>query len=754
MSVSEANPAPRAAGLPRWSLAALSGAHAAIFVWAAVVLPWRSWTALAVLSCLLAAAHLGTAVLAALAHRRLAFVWRATSVLSLAYLAYVGWGLLSSAWYVGSIYRGLGEGVAAVLGAVVGLVVLVTVPIAAWGIAATGGLRPSKLFGSALVLAVALAGGRLLLHTSEARGAALPGDALVDEVRAAIEADVDVDALGAPGGRKVALMLTSPAQCAAPPEGAEVTLIATYLVKGERRVEPASRCFQGTSARTVVDAFAAAVREEGLRGDIKLDLLRRAFTLPTSAPLVESLAFRPGIDGVCAQNGRCLMPWQLVALDAFVSHAPIPSVPDVRLGVAYDLLAQRLGATRDALVRVTTQSWLLSPEHGLVASGRVPSPDAEASEATVRAALDAAGKYIFFSQDKSGRFNYIVMPFTGQVINGDFSIARQAGTTLAACELAPADTWATRLAKRSLHLLAKHEQRYPLGDEHGGVLRYKPRGNRERLGPTALSLAAFITCRDRVGDVHDALIARLARTLLAAQRPDGSFHHFIDVASGRPPDAKGSIFVDGQAVFGLSLMETIAGEGGGKFPARAVFTEATERAMTFFGSHYWDIPLEPFLYIEENWHCIAAAGSLGHHRHEAYERFCLDYVAMKSRIVHEPGSAVHPDFIGGYGFGNVVPPHNTATAGYGEALAAAIKIKRARGMDVTADAARMQLVMAFLVKNQWSERACYACSPKQRIVGAFSEHMASPRIRIDYVQHVWSALGHGAIALGWSGESS
>lgn len=751
MTVSEPKPG---SSLPRWSLALLSVVHAGIFAWAAVVLPWRSWTALSVLSAGLAAAHLSTALVAALAHRRLALVWRVTSVLSLTYLAYVGWALLSSAWYVSSIYRGLGEGVAAALGAVVGLVVLVTVPVAAWGIAATGGIRPSKALGAALVVALAIAGGRLGRHSTEARGVGLLGDPHVEEVRAAIEADVDVDALKKPTGRPVGLMLNTPAVCEAPLEGALLTLIATYRVMGKSGVVPVSRCFQETSVTALAQSFADAVRTEALRGDIKIDLLRRAYALPTSAPLVESLAFRPGIDGVCAKNGRCLMPWQLVALDAFVSHAPIPSVPDARLGVAYDLLAQRLSTTPDALARVTTESWLLSPRDGLIALGRLPSPAAEATETTVRAALDAAGKYIFFSQDKGGRFNYIVMPFNGRVINGEFSIARQAGTTLAACELAPSDTWATRLATRSLALLAKHEQQFAIGGGRGGVLRHKPRGSRERIGPTALSLAAFITCRDRVGDVHDALIARLARTLLAVQRPDGSFHHYIDTGTGRPPEVKGSIFVDGQAVFGLSLMETLAEEAEGKFPARAVFAEATERAMTHFGSHYWDIPIEPFLYIEENWHCIAAAGSLGHHRHDAYERFCLDYVAMKTRIVHEPGSAVHPDFIGGYGFGNVVPPHNTATAGYGEALAAAIAIKRARGMDVTADVARMQLVMTFLVKNQWTKRACYACSPKQRIVGAFSEHMASPRIRIDYVQHVWSALGHGAIALGWTGESS
>src|SRR5262245_25198046 len=103
---------------PRWSLAVTSALHAVVFGWAAIVLPWRAWTAFAIVTSLLAALHLATAVLAALGHRLLPLVWRAQSSLALAYLVYLGWGLFSSAWYVGSIYTGLGRGVAAALVAV------------------------------------------------------------------------------------------------------------------------------------------------------------------------------------------------------------------------------------------------------------------------------------------------------------------------------------------------------------------------------------------------------------------------------------------------------------------------------------------------------------------------------------------------------------------------------------------------------------------------------------------------------------
>ena len=97
--------------------------------------------------------------------------------------------------------------------------------------------------------------------------------------------------------------------------------------------------------------------------------------------------------------------------------------------------------------------------------------------------------------------------------------------------------------------------------------------------------------------------------------------------------------------------------------------------------------------------------------------------------------------------GSIGPPHNTATAGFGEALAAGIKIRRARGETRADDDALMQQVLGYLLRNQWTRDRCWACAPRRRIEGGFSEHMASPLIRIDYVQHSMAAIGHGAEAL-------
>jgi hypothetical protein len=147
--------------------------------------------------------------------------------------------------------------------------------------------------------------------------------------------------------------------------------------------------------------------------------------------------------------------------------------------------------------------------------------------------------------------------------------------------------------------------------------------------------------------------------------------------------------------------------------------------------------------MEENWHCLAARASLGHHRHEGYERFCLDYVQYKKRLLFDEGSEVDPDWIGGWGFGNVLVPHNTAAAGFGEALAAAMALGRARGEEDPGDPERMGSLIRFLLRMQHDEVSCFACSPERTIVGGFSEHAGSPVIRIDYVQHAMAAMGHG-----------
>ncbi len=739
--------------LPRWSLALLSAVHALVFGWGAVALPWHSWTLVAVLTAIHGALHLLVAGLAALGHRWLGSVWRFQSAATLAYLLYLGWGFLSSAWTIRSIYVGLGQGIAAALVGALALIALATLPLACWGIAATGGIRWPRTIGAALLLVLACGAGRLWWLADQARGEPVVDPATIAAVEALLPRTLNGSRLTGATTRAPSLMTRAPVRCPQPPERGLVTLVATYLTEArdDRQPQLVSRCFQASNAATLEALLTRELADTTLTGPVKLDLISRRIELPSDAPLVASLTLRPGLDGLC-QGALCLMPWQLIAIDAFTSHQPLAMVPDARLGAAPQALRDALGADpAEGLQAITTHSWLMNPGGQLVTLSRGLPPAIPVTSETVAEASRAAERFVASAQRANGRFRVLVHPFSGQLVDQPFSVGRQAGTTMVACELSPPSPRLAKLVSRSLAALAKLEQRWPALPAEGELGVIASLADRKhptvRLGASALTLAALLRCRDLTGRHHDAWIGRLARLMLHQQRPDGSFHHRVSTTTGAPTPSLGSLYVDGQALLALVLLEGVSSGYSASFPARPVVQEAVERAMDFFGSRYWDLFVRQLFFVEENWHCIAAAAALDHHRHDAYERFCLDYVAFKRRFIHDEHSGAHQDFLGGYGLANVVPPHNTATAGLGEALAAAVLIKRARKWDVTEDSKALRLIIAFLLRNQRRLETCFACSRRVPTAGGFSEHMASPPIRIDYVQHAWAALGHGARAL-------
>ena len=169
--------------------------------------------------------------------------------------------------------------------------------------------------------------------------------------------------------------------------------------------------------------------------------------------------------------------------------------------------------------------------------------------------------------------------------------------------------------------------------------------------------------------------------------------------------------------------------------------------MDYVANEYWSHPLRDFFFLEENWHCLAARAALGVHRHAGYEAFCTDYVRFKSRLILSSEDGVDPDFDGGFGFGNLIPPHNTGAAGFGEALAAAIALHEAADRPTAAEKRLLERVLGFLLRQQWSRENCFACATPL-VEGGMSEHTHSALTRIDFAQHAWAALGHGRRALG------
>ncbi|MBL9106077.1 MAG: hypothetical protein JNL82_34465 [Myxococcales bacterium] len=772
---------------PRWSLAGLALVHAIVFAWASATLPWQRWTVFAATTAALAACHAATALLALAGSRHRARAWRVTAFVSLAYLALHTFTAVTAGAYIAALYGGLGRGVAAGLAAVWGVFVLLTAPLAVWGLAATGGLARRRglglagalvlMFGLGMWRATAAAAATPLPHPTGGASPIVsrqgpPGTADPAALALALAGELRRAKRPVPGdSTKIALWTRQPAACDGPLD--RPTALVTYPVRDTAKpVKPAdksprlrgtTRCVQADEPAALIPAIAALVADAAAIGPMKIDIVTGRQPLSASLPGPTPLLLRPGLDGVC-DGRRCLAPWQLVSLGLFVTHTPLPFIEDLRFGADPYALRRALvrrgetpGDSVDGLDRITTHSFFVDAAGDVRHAPRMREVQDRLDADNLGAAALAAERHILAAQDPDGRFRYILHPFSGRVTWKGFAVPRQAGTTLALCELGSQDPAVVASAASSLKMLASLEQQ--AGDVSGLVYHERPPPPGPRrpasLGDTALPLIAYLTCRPRTGPGHDVLIGRLGRFLLAMQRPDGGFHPRYDLDKAAPIPGPDPMYAAGQAVYALALLEgLLAAHPDPALPDHATVQAAVARAMTYFADDYWGHGLYGFFFLEENWHCLAARAALPIHRHTGYENFCLDYVDFKRRLIFDERSGVSDDLVGAYGFGNVLPPHNTPTAGFGEALSAAMAVRAAQGTTRPEDTRLMQQVLTFLVEQQWTEHNCFACTPDHHVPGGFSESVGSPDLRIDYTQHAWAALGHGGRALGLLAERS
>ncbi len=709
--------------------------HAAVFAWASFTLPWKDWTLFSIATGALAAGYLVVACVAGLGRGPLAKVWRGQSFLSLGWALSVGAWLLHSAWRIASLYDGLGDGVAAAILVAYAVALLFSVPFAFWGIGWTGGLKRTRGAGIAGATIALL----LLAWLSVARAQMVERLLLSTAQREALTKSLSALRTEPLTFGPKSLFSREPAKCERAFDANTATVLITFrrsLGTGPNTAVE-TQCVQG-SRHELAAKVQATLDEQYAQGRVKLDIVRSAMPLQPENP-IETLMLRPGLDGLCWSK-RCFAPWQMVATSAFVTHTPFAPVPDARMGVSFSNLQAVLAGDEGVPLRIETVSLLLdgAQTHKLT---RVPNPDASLTAHAVAQSMAQANRYIREALRQDGTFNYMLDPYTGELLMGSLSIPRQAGTTLVLCELG--DEASTSTARSVLKALTKYARTLP-GDAALLSVDAPTDDTAVSVGSSALSLVAMLRCRESVGKRYDALIARVARALLRVQRPDGGFWHSLD-AQGRPGTLR-SLYVDGQIMLALVLLEG----SGIKGVDQESVKDALSRGYAYFADEYWPAMLGDFFYLEENWHCLAARAALDVHRHEGYERFCIDYARMKARLLLD--ESAHSDFVGAWGFGNVVPPHNTGTAGFGEAAAAALAVAKRRGDDEDASALRRALKrsLTFLLRNQLGGPSCFACSDSASVEGGFSEHMASPVVRIDYVQHAMAALGHGGRELGYS----
>ena len=685
--------------------------------------------------------------------------WRTSARGALAWLS-IGLGVAALAlsvelWcgvaYLAGLYGHLGAGMLPACLAVWLLGVSVLVLPLCWG-ARPVWRRPERRrllrWGGPLLLAVAA----VLMVSSHAGGrvaVTAAGPESIDDATVAKElgrlSAVARRAPRAPGLRP--LTSDTPVVCAEPVDAARLTLIASFIER--RTLTSTARCFQGAELHALVADAAAVLSRSVARGPLQLELVSGTQALGGRHGWLDAFKLRPGLDGVCWQQ-RCMLPWQLLARGAFSTYRPLSVIPDFQLGVEPAALRSVVQAPDDAgvagLLRITTRSYALdlsAARPSLTALSRMRRREVPLEPRTLARAEKDAEAYVLAAQQPDGKFRYTLDPITASADTRGFNLARQAGTTLVLCELGQSPERDAAIARA----LGAFE---PFVRSRGelSALSADPASPTARIGESALPLVSMLACANLARATLPAYVPGLARALLALQRDDGGFAPTLDWADGKPLAGPEPLYAAGQAVMALVLLEQrLATHPHGALPSYDEVHAAVERAMQYFATRYWSHPLRDFFFLEENWHCLAARAALGVHRHPGYEAFCLDYVRFKSRLILLEEDGIAPDFDGGFGFGTVVPPHNTGAAGFGEALAAAIPIESARGAATEAQKQLLQRVLRFLLRQQWSRDNCFACATPE-VIGGMSEHTHSSLTRIDFAQHAWAALGHGRRALG------
>lgn len=665
----------------------------------------------------------------------------------------------SAVAYLAGLHGRLGAGLWPALVALWALVLSFLLPLGLWAAwpwldRAGPGRRWGALLGIGLVLGLAsvvtsyISAGITPTAGSER---AIPDPELERALNAL--SDLGPRLPAAPAGWS-SLLTAEPVACEGPPSEQPVTLLVTFTDRTTR--QPVGACFQAASLDAVMLRLRAALLARAQRGALQLELVSGWQRLARRHAWLDILKLRPGLDGVC-HEATCLMPWQLLAHGFFSTHRPLDFIPDLQFGVSPVGLRAAVGAAPglpvSALVRVTTRSYALDLSGAADSRSEPLTPLVRMRRRDVprtRQALDRAEKdaeaHVLLAQQADGRFRYTLDPVTGVADTHGFNLARQAGTTLVLCELGRP----TAEVRRAIELALSSFEPFARQRGHIVALTSDAQNPVARLGESALPLVSMLGCAARTGLGVSPSLAGLSRLMLRLQRDDGGFAPGIDLETGAVSSGPEPLYAAGQAVMALVLLEHRQQlHPSDALPTYEVVHDAVERAMDYFATRYWSHPLRDFFFLEENWHCLAARAALKVHRHPGYEDFCTDYVRFKSRLILTREGGVDADFDGGFGFGNIIPPHNTGAAGFGEALAAAVALYKAQDQPTSAEEELLDRVMGFLLRQQWSRESCVTCA-SAAVIGGMSEHTHSPLTRIDFVQHAWAALGHGRRVLGLS----
>jgi hypothetical protein len=434
------------------------------------------------------------------------------------------------------------------------------------------------------------------------------------------------------------------------------------------------------------------------------------------------------------------------------ARRPSSVFPDFAMGADIDTIAQllvaRAGAPRTSeprgLVRVRTDTFVEAPDHAappLALYRGIPAAPKLSAQALREAAL-RGGRYLVGHLAPNGRYVYEHDLWTGTAtdasrVGSAYSMPRHAGTTYFLAELyrITKEPWLLEPIQRAFahlaELLAKGQCAGTLPDGTAFDCVIDRTESVAQLGSTALTVVALAEYQRATGDAHyQPLATRLAAWLLMMQRPDGSFRHLYDLRTRAPDEKAQLLYYSGEAALALARMHAVTGD--------ARYAAAAGRALDWLVDWY-DFFMAGFFYGEEHWTCIAAEAIWPAVQRAKYKDFCDGYAAFLRAQQPEPGD--HPDeddLAGAYNVTPFVLPYNTPAGSRSEAMISAYLLGKHHNEPDARIAGQIRAALQYVLGQQI--RPDNAFNVVGQGDGAIPGSPIDRNIRIDYVQHVCSAM--------------
>lgn len=511
------------------------------------------------------------------------------------------------------------------------------------------------------------------------------------------------------------------------------------------------------------------------RARLKVDIVVGRGVLERRFPMLDMVTLHPGVDGIgVSVDGieHVLLPDELVQLGVLTKNRPFSMTPDLALGLDTDktdeILARRNGITgvwktskREGKKTIITPgpaklAWLAKARSYFrlrtdtfveradrsagaplaLERGQPPAPPPTA--ANLREAALAGGRYLVDHMQPNGRYIYEVDLDTGTA-KGGYSIPRHAGTTYFLAELyrITKAAFLREPIERAFHHL---EELIELGgctgtlpDGEAFACVVDKGGKTADLGSSALGVVALAEYQRATGEkTYEPMAKKLAAWILYMQRDDGSFRHRYFIDKAKRDDDWQTLYFSGEAALAMARMYVVTEDER--------YVRASERALDWLVEWY-DFFAGGFLYGEEHWTCIASEAIWPAVKKDAYLTFCNGYAEFLREQQAVAGDfPSQPDLVGAYNVTPFVMPANTPAGSRTEAVISTYKLGVAHGHPEPAILRQIVAAMGYTLRQQVRDDNSWSVAAKAKGLGGVPGSPIDRSVRIDYVQHVCSAM--------------